>query len=186
MVEVSSIVLDHGTSAFEIRRECGKGDFLSNFPAIQGLVSLEMLGGWGTALGNGSLMPNLTTKDFLLVIWFLIIQFTSWLSSGVSTSKQAVMIVKHCNVSIPGSGPLLVIHASSGRPDGGGDLGDSLPLGEILPPIILNGFEAVGNMSFLTLGLGLDFMFSHWGTMGVLQTKLIAKIQARIVNYVRD
>ena len=161
MFEVGSIVLDHGTGVFEIRRECGKGDFLSNFPAIQGLVSLEMLGGWGTALGNGSLMPNLSTKDFLLVIQFLIIWFVSWLSSGVSTGEQAVMLVEHCDVSIPGGGPLLVIRASSGRPDGGGDLGDSFPLADILPPIILNGFEAVGDMPFLTWGLVLDFMFSH-------------------------
>ena len=94
--------------------ESGRGDFLSNFPGIQGLVGLETLGGWGTTSGNGSLMPNLSTKDFLLVIQFLVIWFVSWLSSGVSTGKQAVMLVEHCDVSIPGGGPLLVIRASSG------------------------------------------------------------------------
>ena len=70
------------------------------------------------------------------------------------------MLVEHCKVSISGGGPLLVIHASSGRLDGGGDLGNSFPFADILPPIILNGFEAVGDMSFLR-GLILDFMFGH-------------------------
>jgi hypothetical protein len=55
------------------------------------------------------------------------------------------MLVEHCDVSV----------------SGGGDLGDSFPFANILPPIVLDGFEAVGDMSFLIWGLNLDFMFSH-------------------------
>jgi hypothetical protein len=53
-------------------------------------------------------------------------------------------------------------------------LGDSLPFANALSPIVFNGFEAVGDMSFLIRGLGLVPMFRHWGMMGVVND-IIAK-----------
>ena len=55
------------------------------------------------------------------------------------------MFIEHCEVGIPGGGPLLIICASSGQFNDGGDLGDCLPLGDTLTPIILNSLETVVN-----------------------------------------
>jgi hypothetical protein len=114
MFEISSIVLDHGTGAFEIRRERGRCDLFLNFPCIEGLVSLETFGDWGTASGNGSLTPSLSIKGLLMVIGLFFVWFSSWLSLGAGTGEQMIVLVEHCEVSISSGGPLLVIHASSG------------------------------------------------------------------------
>ena len=71
------------------------------------------------------------------------------------------MLVEHREVSVSSGGPLLVIRASSGQSDSGENLGDSFLLANALPPIVFNGFEAVGNMLFLIRGLSLVPMFGH-------------------------
>ena len=87
MFEIGGVILDHGTGAFEIRRESGRCNFFSDFPCVKGLVGLETLGGWGTTTGDGSLIPNLSIKDFLTVIGLFVVWLDSWLSSGACAGE---------------------------------------------------------------------------------------------------
>jgi hypothetical protein len=102
--------------------------------------------------------PNLFIREFLWPVTFVGTLFSSSRSSDSGVDKRSIMFIEHGEIRASSGGSLLVIRASSGRPDGGRDLGDGLPLADIFPPIILDGFDAVGGeIPFGTLGFNLGF-----------------------------
>jgi hypothetical protein len=102
--------------------------------------------------------PNLFIKESFWLVAFVSTLFNSSRSSGTGVDKRSIMLVEHGEIRASSGGSLLVIRASRGRPDGSRDLGDGLPLADIFPPIILDGFDAVGSEdAFDTLGFSLGF-----------------------------
>jgi len=70
----------------------------------------------------------------------------AWLASEAGLGEESVVFVKHGKISASGSQPLLVIHASSDGLDSRGDFGNGFPFADVLTPIVLDSFEAVGNV----------------------------------------
>jgi hypothetical protein len=160
VLEVGSIVLDHGAGPFEICWKSDRGDFLLNLPRIKGFISPSPSGLWGATSREQALGPNLSTNG-VFVLLFSKVTPPFLLTAVTGPSEEVVMLVKHCKVGTTCGCSLFVICASSVRPDRGGDLGDSIPFADVVAPIVVNGFETISDAFVLGRRSDLAFILGH-------------------------
>jgi len=90
------------------------------------------------------LRPSLCIND-CFISCFLIVLSVIILAPVTGSADKVVVLIEHCKIGAPSCGPLLDIRARSDGLDCHGNLGNGLPLANLLAPIIFDSLEAVGN-----------------------------------------
>ena len=94
---------------------------------------------------------------------FAVVSPELWSSADVCVCEHSVMLIKHGEIRSTSSCALLAIRACSGRCDGGGYLGDRIPLTNSPTPIFFDRLEAIRDVVDLggSRGLSLVDMLNH-------------------------